>query len=58
MSNEKTAIFSAKVISQARITIPEEIRILHNIEEGDIITMKIVNVAKQNMKKEKINHAR
>jgi len=45
-ANEKPKIFSAKVISLGRITIPEELRIVHSIQEGDIIEFEIRSIQK------------
>jgi len=42
--------FLAKVISSGRITIPEEVREIHKIEEGDIIELQIIKVVKKKKK--------
>ena len=36
----------ARVVSLGRITIPEELRKLWNLEEGDIIELRILSVHK------------
>lgn len=46
MDNGKPDEFSAKIISLGRITIPEEMRLLHNLVDGDVVTVKIVAVNK------------
>ena len=43
-------LFLAKVISSGRITIPEEVREIHKIEEGDIIEVQIIKVVKKRAK--------
>lgn len=40
----KPARFSAKVISLGRITIPDELRKLWSIKDGDIVELEIVSV--------------
>lgn len=42
----KPTIFSARVISLGRITIPDELRTLHGIQEGDIVEFEIRSVQK------------
>jgi len=45
-TQEKPTIFTARVISLGRITIPEELRIVHEIQEGDIVEFEIRSIQK------------
>ena len=36
--------FLARVISGGRVTIPEEIRLVHGIKENHIVELEIINV--------------
>jgi len=42
----KPTIFTAKVISLGRVTIPEELRNVHEIQEGYIVTFQILSIQK------------
>lgn len=44
MTEIKPSVFTARVISLGRITIPEQLRLLWQIAEGTIIELKIVSV--------------
>lgn len=43
---EKPSIFTARIISLGRITVPEQLRLLWKLVEGDIIELKILSVQK------------
>ena len=42
--SKKPDVFSANVVSMGRVTIPDELRNLYNIDYGKIVTLKIVSV--------------
>jgi len=44
--NRKPVIFTAKVISLGRITIPDELRSLHDIHEGYFVELELRSVQK------------
>jgi len=46
LKNGKPTIFSARVISLGRITIPDELRSVHRIEVGDIVEFEIRSIQK------------
>lgn len=43
---KKPDIFVAKVISLGRVTIPEELRKIWNLKEGDLVEIRILSVHK------------
>jgi len=48
--------FLAKVISGGRVTIPEEMRLLHAIKEGSIIELKIIDILPSSISKRDDKH--
>ena len=44
--NKKPTVFTVKVISLGRVTIPENIRILHDIQDGDMVELDLLSVQK------------
>jgi len=44
--DRKPAVFVAKIVSLGRITIPEKLRKLWDLKEGDLVEMRILNVYK------------
>jgi len=49
--------FIAEVIKGGRLTIPEEIRTLMNIEEGNYVLMKLKVISRKRLGKRPRNHA-
>jgi len=44
--NQKPANFTARVVLNGRITIPDELRKIWYIEDGDMVELGIINVCK------------
>jgi AbrB family looped-hinge helix DNA binding protein len=51
MANSKPAKFIAKVTTNGRVTLPDRLRELWNIQTGDMVELEILNV--QNIKSNK-----
>jgi hypothetical protein len=46
-SDVKPAIFTVKLVLNGRITIPENLRAIWNLTEGDMVEIQILRVLKQ-----------
>lgn len=47
--SDEAKIFTSIVMNKGKVTIPIETRTLHNISDGDIVTFRVISIAKQNV---------